>query len=71
MEKSHSPKEPVNTLLIDDYETILDVVKGDFKSLTLRQSTFVSQEHESEEVKLKIIDLVNILFGFLSDAEID
>lgn len=31
----------------------------------------MSAEHESEEVKLKIIDLVNILFGFLSDAEID
>ena len=37
----------------------------------LKRSQFRSQEQESEEVKVKIIDLVNILFGFLPEPEID
>ena len=70
MEKAFSPSEQ-NLLHAEDYDTILDIVKGDSKSLYLRKPTYMNPEHESEEVKMKIIDLVNILFGFLSDPEID
>ena len=48
MEKGFNPSE-INLLHVEDYETILDIVKGDSKSLFLRRPTYINPEHESEE----------------------